>query len=964
MGIEEDTLRELKLLNQNFASMLRNGGATARSAARSDGVSAFELDKKARRGSKAADSQDKAVSSYDSAAKKFLKSSGNLTKDIAGSRETLKELRSSWKEGAESMFDMKERIDKWGNSIALLTQQAGKVVAGMSRFQSSVAKSTKAQSLLYAEQLRNIQNFKDFEKAAYFDELAKSLGALSNGAKRQLGVIDAATGKMRTDLDLSEFSKIRNTLGELQASIKESLDGSQFKSLADVVAAGKDAFTHRGGLNDHTSVTKEAIAKTAAMMQSMGLYRPGSDSLSALDKDGVLKGAAELNKVDWEGLAKQLALLEMSFDKTNKSLDHNIDAFNDKWARFIRSIDNAEGRKVAMDSAKKLALTYLSVGAATDRMKKGLADMYKQVTDFNVAQVPATYKDVNMASVQLGLTFDETTKLMQDNKRILAIYGPKQFTSSMTDMSKTFQKYGFNMQQAAETIGPTVESAIEAGINIRDPGQLNKFTDQMLDSFQKISGIVNISAKDFMALNGQLFKSEGTFETLLGLDQQRRQSYTAELVQLRTKYVAQGLEIQQAQQLVQLQQQQQRGSLKDRMGDAAKAMALAQVSGLGSDASQEIFNLTRKGRRTAQEDARLQQLYGQLSSATEGNINAGYLQSDAAGDIRNEARLALMPSGSVGQMINAGAQMSMVGQAGGAVSGGEQARAASLAQGNASVAQLGNAVNTVSAVMSNAFLGAIVSSAGALLALTLQAGRLSSLLGGVGGPVGTLLGSGGAKPGGMLSKLGGIGGGLVGAVAKGALGMGAQLALGYGADALKDGAVQGSARQGAGVGLSVLGDVAKWGGTGATIGSIIPGVGTAIGGGVGAALGLGMGLYNNSSDIKAWWNTPSAGMPISNSIPRIGIDSATTPDSVNTPQAGANGPGILGVSDRDANAQLQVIAQNMAMAVQFLQKMAEKQQQLADGTAPASIKTNAASGALPVVPSAYEYATGRSARLA
>ena len=49
---------------------------------------------------------------------------------------------------------------------------------------------------------------------------------------------------------------------------------------------------------------------------------------------------------------------------------------------------------------------------------------------------------------------------------------------------------------------------------------------------------------------------------------------------------------------------------------------------------------------------------------------------------------------------------------------------------------------------------------------------------------------------------------------------------------------------GAGKGLGVLGSTLTYAGTGAMIGSIIPGVGTLIGGAIGGLAGLGMGMYN------------------------------------------------------------------------------------------------------------------------
>jgi len=112
-----------------------------------------------------------------------------------------------------------------------------------------------------------------------------------------------------------------------------------------------------------------------------------------------------------------------------------------------------------------------------------------------------------------------------------------------------------------------------------------------------------------------------------------------------------------------------------------------------------------------------------------------------------------------------------------------------------------------------------------------------------------------SKAGGMLKGAGsailsggktvlGKGAGLVKGLSPAIKGGGAAAILGLGAsyagDKLKDAGYEKT-----GSALDVAGQAASWGGTGAMIGSVIPGVGTAIGAGVGAVAGAGYGLYKN-----------------------------------------------------------------------------------------------------------------------
>ena len=101
------------------------------------------------------------------------------------------------------------------------------------------------------------------------------------------------------------------------------------------------------------------------------------------------------------------------------------------------------------------------------------------------------------------------------------------------------------------------------------------------------------------------------------------------------------------------------------------------------------------------------------------------------------------------------------------------------------------------------------------------------------------IGGGLPKAGGYLSKVGGLGklakGVGIGAVA-GLAGEGLQM----GGESLKE---HGYEKTGKAVG--VAGTATKYAGYGAAIGSVIPGVGTAIGAGVGGLVGAGKGIYDN-----------------------------------------------------------------------------------------------------------------------
>jgi hypothetical protein len=933
MAIDTDILKQLEALNKSFGQLSNVMTQAARaSGVRVDGRNALRGEFDSSKPTRLEKAAEKKAEKFDTVAGQFLKATGGLTSDVKKSRDSFKAMQEAWKSVGGALSGIDENFRTYGTSIGVIGQQAKRLVDGMSRFTSTLAKSTKAQSLLYAKQIENISGFKDFEIAGYYDKLTEALDNLDEGSKRAFNVIDEVTGKMRTDLDLEDFSKIRSALGEMLANVNENLSATEFKNLGDMFKAGTDIFTAAG---DAGTANRAALVKIAAELEARGIYKPSSANLSALE-NGELKGASAQNDLFTHNNAKEfVSAIKKAVDSLEmgaKKIDKTVDDFTIPLRRFGATIASVEGRTAAL----KKAFDYFLTTAALKKGADGLKRLYEEVTSFNVAQIPASFMQVQAASVQLGMDFKETSAILAENKRILAIYGPTQFRDSLTMMKGTFAKFGYSMKQGAELIGPSVEAAIASGINVRDPNQLNKFTDSMMSSFQKISGIVNVSAKEFIQLNGQLFKSEGTFETLMGMDVERRQQYAQELVQLRERYIVNGLDLQQAQKLVEIQQQQQRDKVQSRLGDAAKVMALGQASGLGGAQSMELFNLSRKGIRNKDEDARLTALLGNLNQGVEQARVAGYGSTGmgAGGYAVDVLRENLMPGGALGEMMKSGLQMNAASQTGAQVTKAEQERAAALVKGNESVAKFGNTINSVSAVMSSALMAATVGTAVSMAALIIQTRGLTAAFGGLLGKMGLPGGAGGA-PGGAGGGAGGAGkwGGKLAKIG-GGLGIGTILGIG---GSLAGDALTSSGHEKAGATASILGSAAGWGATGAAIGSAFPVVGTVAGGIAGSVLGAGAGIYQNWGAFSG----PSA--------PKI-VTPEAIPDAINTP---AIGTGLIAVKDASATEQLMTIANLSNQMVQLLQKLTD--------TDPSKTSSVAKQISQPV-PSAYTYYTGKLPR--
>lgn len=171
---------------------------------------------------------------------------------------------------------------------------------------------------------------------------------------------------------------------------------------------------------------------------------------------------------------------------------------------------------------------------------------------------------------------------------------------------------------------------------------------------------------------------------------------------------------------------------------------------------------------------------------------------------------------------------------------------------------------TIAATTLVAAAGAAAIALGAMAAKT-TAGKAIEAASGTGS-------AGAGKGGGIRSMAGGL---LKGGVA--ALG---GMALSKGGEYAKE---QGHAKTGAG--LDIAGTTASYAGTGAMMGSIVPGLGTAVGAGMGAVVGAGVGLYNNRETL---FGMKSPAPPVASSVAMGNEGRRGTPPTPQPPEGSDN----------------------------------------------------------------------------
>jgi hypothetical protein len=927
MASDPQLTNALQRLTQIMESMAQVSGLRT-----SGGLRPGDVDRRQSRSSSTTSADDKAavererqLEKYDIIMKKWVKNASAIyTKEHA---QIFDDLSKSWQANTDGFHQLQENVQMFRQGLGKLGAQAERLVDGMGRFESSMAKSAKAQSLLYAEQLRNINTFKDFEYSAYLNKLTDAAALLEDGTKKALHLMDDATGKMRTDLNVEDFTRVLRSLGEFDATVKEALSKTGFGSVKDIMASGE--LTQ--GRNPKGSLSKadDAIVLLAQIAEAQG-WGTKNPELRVTKEDGSLKDAPEILQMDLKALAEELRRTTAGIDVAGTHLKKTVEDFTFPFKRLLLSIQDAEGKKALKGAITDWAHNLSSAALMMKAWQKA-QEAYAQAYEFNTAQVNQSLVQTVADSVKMGMSFGDTTKVLQENKRMMAIYGPGQFTTAFGGMQDDFKKFGFTLKQSAELIGPTVETAIAAGVNVRDPGQLTKFTDTMMTAFQSISGVVNISAKEFMDMNKELFKADGAFESLAGMDKERRQQYAQDLVLQRNRYILGGLEKDQAQQLLTLQRQQERESVKSRLSAGAKLMNAAMFSGMSIDDASRLMTLRNKGMRTTAEDDELANLQGTLGMALEqqrvneaSNNNGFTYFSDVFRDSN-----ALESSDQQAMKLGMGAKMAQ--QAGANTTDAEAKRAGEAAKGSEAFANLATWVDRASNVINSAFLGAIGLSSLSLGVFSYQLSKASMRLsdfGGGGGPgaLADALGGGGKNGGGGAGRAGKWGtalkwgGRLLEAapwLIEGGMALSSMTDV---QNAQKAGTISDTeaAKQRAGIfgGLAGGGAAAMIGGGIGQVLIPIPGVGFAVGAALG---GLAGGYLGNAagSAIGGMFGSDSKSASNKQLIPAEGI---------NTPAQEGINQQTLNVVDKGTLEQLIALNATMTKAAESIEKLTMAQE--------------------------------------
>lgn len=774
---------------------------------------------------------------------------------------------------------------------------------------SALAASQRNTSLLSAALIESFNEveFGTDKYRVYMGQLNDAVSKLDRAFLQQSDFIDEQTGGIRDNLSPEDFANIRKTLGEAQTAISENLGKLGVQNLGEFMKSGEGAkLLGMPATDDINSVSVEfqqSLLVLAKQLEKMGYQFEGLDSPES---------------IDWENLANKIAKISDTSDAAANELNKIAKNANTVAGSLLNTSYMIASLKTKF--IKPLVETG-SILASIAATKDATIDVMKQIANFNIASIPASFMDVQLASVKLGMSFEDTVSFLQENKRALALYGPKGGAELLNTMTPVFESFGYSLKQASEIVGPAIEAGIMTGINIRSGEQLNNFIEDSMKSFKNISSIVNISAKEYMALNAELLGSSDMQGLLLGMDRDRAIAYSKQLIALRDNYVALGLTTQQAQELVSAQEAQKREEATSRVREGAKGMVLAKQLGLSDQDAQRYFKLSMLGTaRSVEEGEEFIKLSQQMGLARQQKIREAADTRDIGQLIMTETMVSrLSPEGGAARIMEAAQPLSTAERANIQVTDATAAMAKALGMGSKAVAEFQGIVESVSSFFKNSLVIAAGSAALSLTGLAFQAYAASRALGTISGSKGIMgsifdkiLGKKDEVPGGPDGKPG---------------------------DAKRGGKIQAAGKVAGGLaavaapmllnGLDIGGKVESWTGSAGlgALSSILASTAAGAGGGfmAGGPWGaLAGGLYGLSSSVYSNWDSIMSsvrGQPKIINNEQAQRVMAAENDAMKRTAASS---GVINTTDASANEKLQIIADNIVKIVGILQVAAEE----------------------------------------
>jgi|694.fasta_scaffold07359_3 hypothetical protein len=479
-------------------------------------------------------------------------------------REIILEARRGEIEQSEIIQNSSRRL---GRALSSLTEPVRANWNAFEDYNLSMNKSISAQSSMLAGMVEG----SSLQNAAYDKYITKLLDASDT-----LSSFTNLGRELSSVQDLSEAIDELNKDGKVfEALLKEH--GNQTSEYIESLYELEQA---TGNLTDHQREILEIARKTNMM-----------DEHGRVQNVQAIRNHTNQIKADMIKM-QEIAVKHMTIAKMTQS-------FHDKFGKYASALFGGKG---------PFGLFALGVMMLGDSIVK-VYDQFTKAADIGMLGANdylGSFARLKEAQVQLGISFEETAKIFQENRRMAYSVGDNvgDFADALDEGQKSLILLGMGNEDAAKTAVDFAKNATKAGIDITSNDKVRKAMKTQTEAYGRLKVLTGASASEFKALNDELFDAQSVQEQLNGIGRDEREVRMNAMFKLREDFVKLGLSAQSANKALISIQDLGKEKLADRFTQAAKFQQLAGVLGMKNAA--QLGQIVRKGdRATADEKKEL-----------------------------------------------------------------------------------------------------------------------------------------------------------------------------------------------------------------------------------------------------------------------------------------------------------------------------------------------------------------------
>lgn len=473
----------------------------------------------------------------------------------------------------------------------------------------------------------------------YSQEMEKARQNMSDASHSQKEAIAAQSALMKSIVNHRKLTNksqdiLRDKIKDgiiAQSKMAESMikGATTMRDLIDKIDDSADA------LSDYDDALKSAGASTTKNIKSEAQMRK---VLTALKETtiGANSAIGDMSKASDEDVRKTFERVKAQ-EQAHRSVVNSASSTTQSFMGLYIWGDRARDAMKAVTGEFGSQLGWIgkmgSWAAAIGLVAGAIKGMYDDWRKLSGVGLANDFVSISGSSIKLGVTMEEFVKVMKDNQNQLAQLSLDGMVANIARNQDSLIALGESTDGAARGIAGFTENAIQAGVDVRNPVELQSSIRKQVKSFETLRALTGQTAEEFAKTNAQIMNN-GEFTTSMSrLGKVQRKQLLEGINKERERLALMGLSNEEQASYINTIQKLLGGTVDDRLKQRAGMAHAASMGGVDYKTIQELDRILLKGGAATDEERKYlaETMQGAVSNFDDG-VKAMYAngQDDAA----------------------------------------------------------------------------------------------------------------------------------------------------------------------------------------------------------------------------------------------------------------------------------------------------------------------------------------------